>query len=187
MKQYSLNQLAAIYTVYKDLSPTTHTINCCTCGKSIEIKQVEDCYNLFGHFIPRSVNKKLIYYPDNAFAQCSNCNVYQNGNAEIDERYKKYMFYRFGNNIVEKLNKVEQQTKEYYYELYTNLLLQLIPEFPELADVVIDKSTGEVIYAQITYNNSIEQQFNTFSKTYKQDLDTICKVICSEFIEYQRF
>ena len=183
MKQYSLKQLAAIYATYKDLDPNTHIISCCTCGKRIHIEQVEDCYNLWGHYLARSISRKLIYHPQNSHCQCSECNIQNKG---MLQSYDDYMIYRYGKNIKEKLLNSENKTEEYYYELYTNLLLELTWQFPELADIIINKLTGEVIYTQTTYANEIEQQFNTYSKTYKQDLDIICKTIGSEFIEYQR-
>lgn len=186
MKQnYSLAQLASIYCVYKDLSPLTHNTVCCTCGKTIHIAQIEDCYNYWGHFIPRSINRNLIYYPNNSFAQCVTCNVYNNGNKHIEEQYIKYMQYRFGKEIFDELKQVKQQTHEYYKELYINLLIELIPKFSELSEVVLDTKTGEVDY-DLNFNNDIEKQFYTYSQIFRQDLDTICKALKIKPVEWER-
>lgn len=186
-KDYTLAQLAAIYCVYKDLSPITHNIICCTCGKTLYIEQVEDCFSLWGHYIPRSVSRKLIYHPLNTHAQCSQCNIYGNKNL-VDKRYDEYMIYRYGNNIKEQLLNSKEKTKEYYKEFYITELLKLISKFPELADVVVEKNTGEVLtnLGIIDTENRIEQQFFTYSPTYKGDLDTICKTLHVKSIEWER-
>ena len=98
---YSLSQLASIYCVYKDLSVTTRTVNCCTCGKSIQITSPEDSFSLFGHYIPRSVSRKLKYHPQNTHSQCSSCNL--NTTLNIDNSYTNYMIYRYGENIKNEL------------------------------------------------------------------------------------
>lgn len=186
MKQnYSLAQLASIYCVYKDLSPLTHNTVCCTCGKTIHISQIEDCYNYWGHFIPRSINKNLIYYPNNSFAQCITCNVYSNGSKNIEEKYSKYMLYRFGKDIFNELKQVKQQTQEYYREWYINNLIKLISKFSELSEVVLDTETGEVNYTPY-FNNDIEKQFYTYSRTFRQDLDIICRTLKIKSVEWER-
>lgn len=182
INKYSLSQLASIYCIYKDLS-LNRTVNCCTCGKTLHINNIEDCFNFWGHFISRSVNKKLIYYPKNTHAQCVNCNVVLN-NSNIHNKYVEYMEYRYGKDIYNELLKVEQQTNEYYVNYYIEELLKLSIKFSELEDIFIDKNTGELITS--FYENEIEKQFYTYSITYKQDLDKLCKMLKCESIEYER-
>lgn len=185
--KYSLAQLAAIYCTYKDLSVTTHNVVCCTCGKVIKIEQLEDSYSLWGHYIPRSVNRKLIFYPKNSHVQCIQCNVFTNRPKLIQENYDKFMIYRYGDNILDELNSIKQETEDYYFNFYIEELTKLLVKFPELAQVVLDKDTGEL---KDTFNgvtlNSIEKQFYTFSRTYGSDLDNISKSIKGDYIEYNR-
>lgn len=187
-KKYTLSQLAAIYNVYKDLNPSTRIVNCCTCGKSLTVLSPEDAYCYWGHFIPRSLNRNLIYYPKNSHAQCTQCNLWTLGNV-MYEQYSQYMKYRYGDNIIEELTKVEKQDDEYYLKFYQQSILNLVYKFPELAEIVINTDTGELKDSNDIFKqeNSIEKQFYTFSTTYKQDLDTISKALNSDYIEYSRY
>lgn len=186
-KVYTLNQLAAIYNVYKDIDFRTKTVSCCTCGKNIKITQLEDCYNLWGHFVPRSIDRGLIYCPENSHAQCPECNVFIN-NSHIQNKYTEYMIFRYGKNyktLFEAFKQKQldtQQIKDFYVER----LLSLLNEFPELSECIgVDLQTGEV-KDTIYYSNNIENQFNTYSKHYEQDLDTLCKILRTEYIEYNK-
>ena len=185
---YTLSQLASIYCIYKDLSPTTHTVNCCTCGKTLYIEQPEDCFNYWGHYINRSISRKLIYHPQNSFAQCINCNVYNNGNKIIEEKYNNYIKYRYGNDFKNKLLASEEKTEDYYKTYYINELLKLSQKFPELIKLLADSNTGELICnVNIkTYNNDFEEQFSTFSVSYKSDLDILTKQLNTNPIEWER-
>lgn len=186
MKKYSLSQLAAIYATYKDLNPKTKTVRCCTCGKTIQINCFEDCYKIWGHYIARSLEPKLKYHPNNTFAQCSSCNVFSDSN-EMQEKYDKYMSFRFGSDIKQKLSESEPQTEEYYKNFYTIELLKLSTTFPELKEIFIDETTGEVVdVTELPEENSIEKQFNTFSPTFKSDLDVLCRALNCEYVEYNR-
>lgn len=180
---YSLSQLASIYCVYKDLSPLTHSITCCTCGKIIHIEQIEDCFNLWGHYIARSVNRNLIYNPINSHAQCINCNVINQG---MYNEYKRYMQYRYGENIENILLNADIHDNEYYKNFYITELAKLSSVFPELLNIIVDVNTGEILPTQQVFENSIENQFYTFSSTYKDDLDTLCKILKVNFIEWER-
>lgn len=188
MKKLSLNQLNAIYCVYKDLNPRTRIIRCCTCGTPITINSYEDAYQLYGHFIPRSIKPNLINHPDNSHAQCPNCNVYSDNSSIINTNYDRYMIYRYGEGIKERLLAINDvPDKDYYINYYFNKILVLSTIFPELSEIVVESSTGEVRDSfAITQTNAIELQFDTFSKTYKADLDTICKAIGAEYVEYEK-
>lgn len=182
-KCYSLSQLAAIYCVYKDLSPLTHSVRCCTCGKNIIIEAVEDCYNYWGHFISRSVEPKLKYHPLNSHAQCINCNVNNHG---MYVEYKKFMKFRYGEDIEYKLLNSEIHDRQYYVDFYIEKLLNLSLKFLELQNVVVQQDTGEII-SNVIEDNKIMEQFYTYSKTFKDDLDTVCKTLKSNtFIEYNK-
>lgn len=188
MNNYTLSQLAAIYCIYKDLSPTTHTVNCCTCGKILHIEQIEDCFNYWGHYINRSISRKLIYHPQNSFAQCVSCNIYNNGNKNIEKNYDNYIKYRYGNNFRSKLLESEEKTENYYKTYYINELLKLSQKFPELIGILADNNTGELIHNLDIkiYNNDFEKQFNTFSVSYKSDLDVLTKQLAVKPIEWER-
>lgn len=185
MNKYSLAQLAAIYTVYKDLDAGTRTVNCCTCGKSIYINQVEDCYNYYGHYIARSIEPKLKYHPFNAYAQCVKCNMQISQN--IDDAYDKYIIRRYGKNFKQKLLDEPVRSDEFCLEFYKCELRRLSNKFPELKQVIenYDEQDNNQF---ITENlNDIEKQWNTYSSTYKQDLDELVRVLKTEPIEYERF
>lgn len=187
MNKYSLAQVHAIYCVYRDLNPRTKTVNCCTCGKTIYITSFTDCYSVYGHFIDRSVEPKLKYHNLNAYPQCSNCNTNLMNTKEGKQKYLKYILYRYGRDISEELKQEEQKTEQYWLEFYKNRLLELISVFPELTDIVVDSNTGEVYDNNIISDNCIEQQFNTFSKQYKSDLDSLCRALkLDEYVEYNR-
>mgnify|MGYP007106418237 CR=1 FL=1 len=181
----SLSQLAAIYAVYKDLSPATRTVRCCTCGKSIHIEQIEDCYSVWGHYIPRSIARCLIYNPLNSHAQCIDCNLYADPKT-MQLHYDDYMKYRYGSSVKELLfSENNQQTEEKYNsEYYMIELLKLSSKFPELAELLIQQDTGEI--KEICSENSIEKQFNTYSRSFKDDLDVLCRTLQTDYIEYQR-
>lgn len=184
--KYSLAQLAAIYCTYKDLDVKTRTVKCCTCGKTIQINSFEDCFNVYGHFIDRSLEPKLKYHPLNAHSQCVSCNIYANP-LEMQHKYYNYMIYRYGNSIKEDLLNAEEKTEEQYKEFYVIELIKLSIKFPELTDIVVDKSSGELLYpVDTSIENDIEKQFNTYSPNFKFDLDNLCRVLNSEYIEYQR-
>lgn len=184
MKKLTLAQLAAIYAVYKDLDPKTKTVRCCTCGKTIQIDNIEDCFRVWGHYIARSIEPKLIYHPLNSFAQCVSCNIYSNPK-NMQDSYDKFMQYRFGSDIKIKLLQAEKKDEDYYKGFYITELLKLSSKFPELLDVLVDQNTGEII-ENLVIRNGIEKQFDTFSVTFKSDLDSLCKALNSDFIEYNR-
>ena len=182
----SLDQLAAIYTTYKDLDPYTRRVYCCTCGRSIKVTSIEDSYKLFGHFIPRSINRNLIYYPYNIHVQCYNCNM--NSNNIIHDKYKNYMIYRYGEDIFSILNTVVSRSDEFYRKYYIYKLYYIISKnFKEIYDMFFNNSRFQMNIRKFEDNLSY-QFFNSYSATYEQDLDNICKLIGSkEFIEYERF
>lgn len=183
MSNYTLSQLASIYCIYKDLSPLTHSVRCCTCGKNIIINSIEDCYNFWGHYIERSVEPKLKYHPLNSHAQCIMCNVQGKG---MPIEYNKYMIYRYGDNIREQLLTSNKENEQYYINLYTTELIKLSTIFSELIDVVVQKQTGEIL-SSVKQENSIEEQFNTYSPTFREDLDLLCKNLGSDnFIEWEK-
>lgn len=183
--KYTLAQLAAIYCVYKDLDKRTHTVNCCTCGKTLYIEQIEDCYGLYGHYIARSLEPKLKYHPNNTFAQCPNCNMQVSGN--IDIAYDNYIRYRFGENFKQKLL-VDDSFKdiEYAKQWYITELIKLSQNFTELSNIILDKETGEIFDNIKDTKNPIEEQWDTYSVTYRQDLDILTKTLGVEPIEYER-
>lgn len=186
-KNYSLAQLAAIYTTYKDLDKN-HCVNCCTCGKTIHIQQIEDCYSLYGHFHPRSTHPQLKFHPYNAYAQCCLCNM--SVSSDIDNKYKNYMQYRFGSDYDEKLFKNYEiyLDLEYTKQFYIDELIKLSTYFPELQAIFLDYKTGEVlqnINVQKIESN-IESQWETFNVTYRQDLDNFTRELKTEPIEYER-
>ena len=186
MKELSLAQLHAIYSVYRDLDKKTKNVSCCTCGRKIIINSFDDCYSVYGHYIDRSIEPKLKYHPLNAFPQCIHCNVYEN-NTEIKKKYDTYMRYRFGKNIKTDLINSEAKDDNYYKELYTVELLKLSQDFPELLDILVDRTTGELLIdSENKIKNSIEKQFNTFSRNYASDLDHLCLYLNCEYIEYNK-
>lgn len=181
MSKYTLAQLAAIYTVYKDLDAGTRTVNCCTCGKSIHIEQIEDCYNYYGHYIARSLNPKLRYNPYNTYAQCVSCNM-DVSNKDIDSAFDDYVVKRYGSDFKTKL---QADDKDYDIDFYKGELVNLSTTFPELKDVVgMSKETKQ---QDTQTSNDIIKQWNTFSNTYKQDLDELTKLMRTDNIEYERF
>lgn len=184
-EKYSLAQLNAIYCVYKDLNPETRIINCVTCGKSIYIDSPEQCYSLYGHYIPRSVEPKLKYHPWNTNCQCPQCNT--NETQQIKDSYRKYMTYRYGMDVDSKMKADAIKTDEEYVNFYIEQLIQLSSIFPELLNIVCDGETGEIKdIATAEVENKIERQFHTFSKTYRQDLDILSKQAGANNIEYER-
>ena len=170
-KKYTLSQIAAIYTVYKDLDVGTRTVNCCTCGKSIHIEQIEDCYNYYGHYIARSKEPKLKYHPGNTFAQCVTCNM--DTSYKVEEKYTKYIIKRFGEDYIDRLLSYPVRDNNFYYRYYLDELHRLSETFPELKNVVnaCDKSYNLSKSSDIEELNDIIKQWNTFSRTYKQDLN----------------
>lgn len=186
-KKYTLAQLNAIYCVYKDLNPETHIANCVTCGKSIFIEEPEQCFNLYGHYIPRSIEPKLKYHPLNTHCQCQGCNL--NETQQVRNKYRCYMLYRYGNDIDSKLKSAEKKSEEEYVDFYVKELIKLSNKFPELLSIVCDEDTGE-LYDVATDDNSdvnnIEKQFHTYSVSYRQDLDMLSKIAGASNIEYER-
>lgn len=184
--KYTLAQLAAIYTTYKDLDFNTKTVNCCTCGKSMHINSVEDCFNIWGHYIPRSKEPKLKFHPNNTFSQCPQCNM--QFSQEINKAYDNYIIYRFGKDIKEELQKDSSFADvKYATSFYINKLLELAQQFNELYTVVVNTETGEFFDKVDIIEDPIVEQWNTFSINYKQDLDTLTKLLNTEPIEYERF
>lgn len=183
--KYSLAQLAAIYTAYKDLDPKIRTVNCCTCGKSLYIGSVEDSFIYWGHYVPRSIAPKLKFHPLNTHCQCVKCNMQVS--KDIDEAYDKYMIYRYGENIKETLLHDEDFDEEDYAKnWYFVHIVELSQKFPELEQVVVDTSTGEVL-SVVEIEDKIQEQFETYSRTFKQDLDELTRLLGTEPIEYERF
>lgn len=189
-KQYSLAQLNAIYCVYKDLNPDTHVATCVTCGKSIYISDVEQCFELYGHYIPRSLEPKLKYHPDNSHCQCKDCNL--NETAEVREAYEQYVCYRYGKNKHQQLKQSSSISDSEWLKFYIEKLTKLSDTFPELIDVIIangnndNVNNGKIIATTTSVNNDIAEQFRTYSKTYRQDLDDLSKALQANFIEYER-
>lgn len=183
--KYSLAQVNAIYCVYKDLNPNTHTTSCVTCGKSIHIDSFEQCFSLYGHYIARSLEPKLKYHPLNTHCQCANCNMYET--PTVKKAYDDYMVFRYGENIKNKLLAEEPKTEQEYEQFYLNELVKLSTKFPELIEVICDSETGEVYNFEDKLDNNIEQQFKTFSVTYKQDLDELARALGTQPIEYERY
>ena len=188
-KEYSLSQIAAIYCTYKRLNPGTKIVHCCTCGKSINISSFDDCYNVWGHFIHRSISPYLIYHPLNSNPQCVSCNMQYN--EDISKSYEKYMIYLYGKDIKNKLLDEESEyrfkTNDELFDLYEKLLHNLEGIFPELSNLFYNDKNNDSKCELNYYSNSLEQQFNTYSKTYKQDLDILTKALATEPIEYERF
>lgn len=179
-EEYTLTQLAAIYTVYKDIN-LNRTINCCSCGKTIFINSLEDCYNYFGHYISRSKEPKLKLNPYNIHAQCVNCNM--NPTKQTKTNYDNYMIYRYGKDIK---NKLLNDDSVYGLEFYMIELYKLSDKFFELKSIFNSDSNRKFIEE---YNdcNDIEKQWNTYSITYKQDLDVIARALnLKENFEYER-
>lgn len=184
--KYSLAQLAAIYTVYKDLDAKTRTVNCCTCGDSLHIEQIEDCYSLYGHWIARSIEPKLKFHPDSTFAQCPWCNMQVS--KTVDDAYDKFIEYRFGKNHKQDLLQDDRfNDLEFAKQWYIQELIKLSQKFPELQIIVLDSNTGEIFDIIEIIENPIEEQWNTYSVTYKQDLDELTRILGTEPIEYERF
>lgn len=184
MNKYTLSQIAAIYTVYKDIN-INYTVNCCTCGKSIHIEQIEDCFSLYGHYISRSIEPKLKFHPYNTHAQCPECNM--KVSSDIDKKYDEYMVYRYGKNIKEKLLKDNRFSDiNFTKNFYTKAILKLSFNYPELKNIVNIDDSGIIVPLEIKKENEIVEQWYTFSKTYKQDLDTLVRYLKSENIEYER-
>lgn len=182
--KYTLAQLAAIYTTYKDLDIGTRTVNCCTCGRSIHIENIEDCYNIYGHFIPRSVEPKLKYHPKNTHAQCISCNMQVS--KQIDFAYDRYMKFRYGEKIISELKADDSFANlEYAKQWYVFELIKLSQKFPELSNIVVDETTGELLDV-VDIEDPIQEQWDTYSPTYKQDLDELTKLLGTEPIEYER-
>lgn len=183
--RYSLAQLAAIYTVYKDIDPGAKNVYCCTCGRALHIESIEDCYSLWGHYLARSIAPKLKYHPDNAFAQCARCNMQCSGN--IDRAYDEYIKRRFGNNHVSKLISESNRDEEYYKQFYITEIIKLSQRYNELSEIVLDSTTGEIKEdLGVESENNIAQQFDTFSPTFRQDLDILTQAMQTEPIEYER-
>ena len=188
---YTIPQLHAIYCVYRDLDPATRTVQCCTCGKVLHIEQVEDCYAYYGHFIARSTEPKLKYSPINAFPQCIQCNV--SCTKTIDDKYKEYIQYRFG-DIDSYISKMYSEADKFVYDedFYVHELIKLADKFPELISVIDQTYVKAKNNSSVEKDNSdeaeksISEQWNTYSNTYKSDLDTLTKILGTEPIEYER-
>ena len=72
-------------------------------------------------------------------------------------------------------------------DFYIKQLLKLSNKFPELiSSVLVNEDTGELIEITDVIENSIEKQFNTYSKTYKEDLDRLCKILDIRDVEWER-
>lgn len=185
--KYSLAQLAAIYTVYKDLDGT-RIARCCTCGKSMRIEQLEDCYNLYGHYLSRSTHPGLKFHPNNTHAQCPVCNLQYS--SIINKKYHEYMVYRYGEDIDNVLMLDEEKgvygDNDETLNFYILGIIELSQKFPELVDIVVDKTTGEVLDKVELIENPIEKQWNSYSVTYRQDLDSLSHMLYTEPIEYER-
>lgn len=186
---YTLAQLAAIYTVYKDLDDT-HVIRCCTCGKAITIEQLSDCYPLFGHYISRSIAPHLKFHPNNIHAQCVICNM--STDKSIDKAYDAFMEQKYGVGYYDRLY------DDYSYRdldkaacFYKTSLLALIDKFPELKSIFlssIEEGNEKLITAKENGNstNDLLKQFKTFRHSFRQELDELTKILHMEPIEYER-
>ena len=181
---YTLAQVAAIYCVYKCITPY-HTVSCCTCGRTIEITSFEDCYAVYGHYIARSKAPKIKYHPANAYPQCPSCNMQIS--SSIDNAYDNFINFNFGTSFKEQLMQDDTfNDTEYAKNWYLVELSKLAQKYTELNDIFVDIVTGEFKEIEVK-ENSIEEQWQTFSVTFKQDLDTITNFLKSEPIEYERF
>lgn len=182
--KFSLAQLHAIYCVYRDID-FAHNVRCCTCGKSMHIEQVEDCFNLYGHYLSRSQYPHLKYHKDNAFPQCPNCNM--SVSSSIDNKYAEFINYRYGEGFTEKLKQDNSfSDKNKALQFYVVELLELSQRHPELYSALVDANTGEVIEIQNVVENPIQEQWETYSPTFRQDLDEITRLLGTENIEYER-
>ena len=103
----------------------------------------------------------------------------------IDEAYDKYMIYRYGENIKEDLLQNEGFDEDYIKKWYFDHVVELSQKFPELEQVVVDTSTGELLCI-VEIEDKIQEQFETYSKTFKQDLDKLTSLLGTEPIEYER-
>lgn len=185
---FSLAQLHAIYTVYKDLDKNKRTVKCATCGKTLNINSFEDCYNIYGHYIDRSLQPEIKYHYLNAYPQCPSCNT--NTTSDIKNKFDDYIKYRFNVSNINEFKKELISDKRFNdynfaYNFYIKELLNLYKDFPELYEVILDVDTGAIV--ETKYESEIEEQWDTFSKSYKQDLDTLVKLLNMENIEYERF
>lgn len=183
--EFTLAQLHAIYTVYRDLDSGTRTVNCCTCGKSIYINNFEDCYAVYGHYVDRSIAPNQKYNPFNAYPQCPQCNL--NTTDKIKEAFKNYVIYRLGYDPESKIknDKYYNYSEQYYKQYYLTELKKLSEKFSELTEIFTDleEKTEE---KEKTITDNIIHQWGTYSDTYRQDLDTITKMLNTEPIEYER-
>lgn len=105
----------------------------------------------------------------------------------IDIAYDNYIRYRFGENFKQKLL-VDDSFKdiEYAKQWYITELIKLSQNFTELSNVILDKETGEIFDTIKDTKNPIEEQWDTYSVTYRQDLDILTKTLGVEPIEYER-
>ena len=104
----------------------------------------------------------------------------------MPNEYDNYMEYRYGSSIKSELLAEPEISLDQYKDFYIEELIKLSNKFPELNDIVINKNTGEV-YTDLKESNPIETQFNSYSPTFKSDLDFICKSINSKnYIEWER-
>lgn len=110
--------------------------------------------------------------------------------SDVDKQYDDYMMYRYGyTDIKSKLKEDDSFADlDFAKQYYVLELAKLTKQYPELQDIVIDVDTGELLVDNIVIEeNPIEKQWNTYSQTYKQDLDSITRVLGVEDIEYERF
>lgn len=187
MNNLSLAQLHAIYTVYRDLDKNKKTVKCSTCGKIIHIESFEDCFNVYGHYIDRSLQPEIKYHYLNAYPQCPLCNTQTTEN--IRKNFDNYISYRFNTNPEQFKHNliIDKRFNDYTfaYNFYVKELINLYKDFPELSQIIVDINTGAII--ENNYDSEIEEQWDTFSTSYKQDLDTLTKLLRMENIEYERF
>jgi len=85
------------------LATTDDTENaiCCTCDTSYSVKKLQA-----GHFIPGRRNS-ILFEERGCHAQCYNCNINLKGNPR---KYQKYMFNRYGQEVIDELDKLSEQT-----------------------------------------------------------------------------
>ncbi len=86
-------------------------VGCCSCNATPIAWIRRDA----GHFIPRGKGGMSgVYYDErNINAQCTNCNLYTQGNAQ---GYTEFMLHKYGQKIIDEL-KVLDKIQSYKYKL----------------------------------------------------------------------
>ena len=105
-------KLDIIYSTYRRLSEADENgyVTCVTCGVKRHYK--DRMQN--GHYIDRHISSTR-YLDKNCHVQCVGCNMFGGGKKDI---YALYLIKRYGEGILEHLNDLKKQTKQFkVYEL----------------------------------------------------------------------